>query len=577
MRGSQMLSTLGLCLVLTPTASLAQGDETNPWLSRRVLNMAHRGGRAEAPEHTLYAYKVALPKGVNALEIDVQRTADGVLVVHHDSTVDRVTDGTGQIGTMTLAELKALDNAYWFDPGSSYPFRGVATGDQPPPFGFTAEDFQIVTMRAVLEAFPNVLMSIEIKGEAPASVPAAEQLADLLGEFGRVGDTIVASFDDATIAAFKARDPTLHTTPGLQAVVDFVLGGQPLIGHVALQIPRTFEGLLVPTPDVVTTVHANDLSVYVFISLSEETSEVYNELIDAGVDGIITDRPTDLQVVLEQRGLVYGQLESEDQQSCMNELNKRLVKVAKTYGKHIDKCLKEGSSEKLPGGNIESCVIDTGTFGKDKVRDAQDKTLDKAGPSGKCPPLARPDFGATDPNTVNQVALAKELSLIHAVFGSDLDAAVIFKAENKDGAKCQQGVAKALKKCQDAKLKAFNSCKKSGLSAKSSSRIVNPLDLAGCISGRGDSIAADVKGKVEKACDPATGKIKKAIDKKCVDDLGAFAGCNDPNAPLPTAEELATCIDRLVECEVCLALNAADDLTHDCDLFDDGQTNESCP
>ena len=577
MRGSEMLSTLGLCLVLASTPSLAQGDEHNPWLARRVLNMAHRGGRAEAPEHTLYAYKVALPKGVNTLEIDVQRTADGVLVVHHDSSVNRVTDGTGQIDEMTLAELRALDNAYWFDPGSSYPFRGVATGDQPPPFGFSAEDFQIATMREVLEAFPNVLMSIEIKGEAPDSVPAAEQLADLLGEFGRVGDTLVASFDDATIAAFKARDPTLHSTPGLDAMVDFVISGVPLSGHVAIQIPRIFEELLVPSPELVSTVHANDLAVYVFISLSEETTEVYNELIDAGVDGIITDRPTDLQLILEQRGLVYGQLESKDQQSCINELNKGLAKVAKTYGKHIDKCLKEGSKEKLPSGNIESCVVETGTFGKDKVGDAQNKTLNKAGPSGKCPPSARPDFAATDPNTINQVALVKELSLIHAVFGSDLDAAIIFEADNKAGAKCQLSVAKALKKCQDAKLKAFNGCKKSGLSAKSSSRIANPLDLAGCISGRGDSIAADVKGKVEKACDPATGKIKKAIDKKCVDDLGAFAGCNDPNGPLPTAEELATCVDRLVECEVCLALNAADDLTHDCDLFDDGQANESCP
>jgi glycerophosphoryl diester phosphodiesterase len=273
---------------------------------RRVLNMAHRGGRAEAPEHTLYAYTVALPKGVNTLEIDVQRTADGVLVAHHDSTVDRVTDGTGRIDEMTLAELKALDNAYWFDPGSSYPFRGVATGGQPPPPGFSAEDFQIATMREVLEAFPNVLMSIEIKGQAPASVPAAEQLADLLGEFGRVGDVMVASFDDATIAAFKARDPTLHTTPGLAAIVKFVFNPGPLPEHVALQVPRIYETLLVPSPGMVATSHANNLAVYVFIDPSEETTEVYNELIDAGVDGIITDRPTDLQVVLEQRWVVWG-------------------------------------------------------------------------------------------------------------------------------------------------------------------------------------------------------------------------------------------------------------------------------
>jgi glycerophosphoryl diester phosphodiesterase len=561
--------------ILAPTPGLAQD---NPWMLRRVLNMAHRGGRVEAPEHTLYAYKVALPKGVNTLEIDVQRTADGVLVCHHDSTVDRVTNGTGRIDEMTLAELKALDNAYWFDSGSSYPFRGVATGGQPPPPGFTAEDFQIATMREVLEIFPNVLMSIEIKGEAPASVPAAEQLADLLGEFGRVGDAMVASFDDATIAAFKARDPTLHTTPGLAEMVDWALvsGPYPLPHHVALQVPRIYDPLelLVPTPELVATAHSFDLAVYVFISLSEETTEIYNELIDAGVDGIITDRPTDLQVVLEARGLVYGQLESKDQQSCINELNKGLAKVAKTQGKDIGKCIKDGSKGKLEGQSIEECIT---ADNKGKVAKAKQKTISKASPLCGVPP----DFGPSDPNTVNQVAVEKELSLIHEVFGSDLDAAtaIISAADNKDGSKCQQGVAKAMKKCQDAKLKVFNACKKSGLSAKSSSRIVNPLGLAGCFSGRGDSIAADVKGKVAKACDPGTGKIKTTIDKKCVADLGAFAGCNDPNGPLPSAGELATCIDRLVECEVCLALNAADDLYHyhDCDLFDDGEANGSCP
>ena len=84
MRRAERLSILGLFLLLAATPFLARGDGANPWLERRVLNMAHRGGRAEDPEHTLYAYTVALPKGVNTLEIDVQRTADGVLVVHHD-------------------------------------------------------------------------------------------------------------------------------------------------------------------------------------------------------------------------------------------------------------------------------------------------------------------------------------------------------------------------------------------------------------------------------------------------------------------------------------------------------------
>jgi cysteine-rich repeat protein len=364
-------------------------------------------------------------------------------------------------------------------------------------------------------------------------------------------------------------------------------GVDPNTGHVEMYAPSPYEGgssvshfsdALVPDelmePFDTGPIHDVGLALELLSDLGW-TFDCGNGVVDGGEecdDGKTLDGDGCSSVCQ-----VELQPQDADQQSCINELNKGLAKVAKTYGKHIDRCIKEGSRNRLPVGDIEDCILDTGTFGKDKVRDAQDKTLDKAGPNGKCPPLAQPDFGATDPNTVNQVALAKELSLIHAVFGSDLDAAIIFEADNKEGSKCQQGVAKALKKCQGAKLKAFNGCKKSGLSAKSSSRIVNPLGLAGCISGRGDSIAADVKGKVEKACDPATGKIQAAIDKKCVDDLGAFAGCKDPNGPVPTAEELASCIDQLVECEVCLALNAADGLNHDCDRFDDGQANGSCP
>jgi len=297
-------------MVLQPVTGLAQ----NPWPERRVLNMAHRGGRAEAPEHTIYAYKTALPKLVNVLEIDVQLTLDGVLVVHHDDTVDRVTDGTGAIADKTLAELQALDNAYWYapicegncqgQPDEEYVFRGVATEAVAPPAGFTAEDFRITTMRTVLETFPGVLLSIEVKGTAPASVPAAEQLGDLLREFERSGDVMIASFDDATTAAFKAHAPEIHTTPGLAEVLAFVQNPGPLPDHVAFQVPRTFQGLLVP-PLIIAPAHANDLAVYFFIDPGEETATIYNELIDAGADGIITDRPSDLQAVLDARADTY--------------------------------------------------------------------------------------------------------------------------------------------------------------------------------------------------------------------------------------------------------------------------------
>ena len=115
---------------------------------------------------------------------------------------------------------------------------------------------------------------------------------------------MIASFDDATTAAFKARAPEIHTTPGLAEVLAFVGQPGPLPDHLAFQVPRTFEGIEV-APLIIDPAHANGLAVYFFIDPDEETEEVYNELIDAGADGIITDEPTALQAVLEQRGAAF--------------------------------------------------------------------------------------------------------------------------------------------------------------------------------------------------------------------------------------------------------------------------------
>ena len=89
----------------TQSSSLA---EPNPWLDRRVLNMAHQGGEIEAPSDTMFAFKTALDKGADVLEMDVHATADGEIVVLHDATVDRTTNGTGRVDQLTLEQIRQL-------------------------------------------------------------------------------------------------------------------------------------------------------------------------------------------------------------------------------------------------------------------------------------------------------------------------------------------------------------------------------------------------------------------------------------------------------------------------------------
>ena len=107
-----VVSFLLLLALIVPVVPASA--DANPWLERRVLNIAHRGGADELPENTIYAFGESMALGVDMLESDIYRTADGEIVVNHDATVDRTTNGSGAIADMTLAELQSLDAGFDF-------------------------------------------------------------------------------------------------------------------------------------------------------------------------------------------------------------------------------------------------------------------------------------------------------------------------------------------------------------------------------------------------------------------------------------------------------------------------------
>ncbi|HEV2811761.1 MAG TPA: glycerophosphodiester phosphodiesterase [Solirubrobacteraceae bacterium] len=314
-----LLAVLTLLAVL-PIAPAVAAD--NPWLERRVLNIAHQGGEIEAPSNTLYALKTAREKGSEVLEIDVHATADRQLVVLHDATVDRTTNGSGRVDQMTLAQIKALDAAHWFVPDcgtchgradAEYTLRGYATGERklrgPTKRAFEPNDFRIPTLREVLRAFPDELINIEIKASAPQTTPYEAELAALLDEFGRTSDTIVVSFTDNATEVFKAFAPLVSTAVGTAQAAAFWASAQgPLPGapnprHHALQVPIELNGITVVTPEFVQRAQAHGLAVHVWTINDRPTMEW---LVDIGVDGVMTDRPTLLEQVLAERGVRYG-------------------------------------------------------------------------------------------------------------------------------------------------------------------------------------------------------------------------------------------------------------------------------
>ena len=302
------------CFCLLVFAALAAPASANPWLERGPLNIAHQGGEHEVPSDTLYGFKTALPKGVDVLELDVHLTADGHVVALHDTTVDRTTNGTGTVEQMTLARIKELDAAYWFVPDTGtahdraaeeYAFRGVATGDRPPPEGFEPNDFRIPTLDEVLTAFPETLINIELK-QSNSTGRFEMAVADLLRKHGRVDDVIVVSFLDHSLEVFKALAPDVHTATATGNAAAFWASSQgPLPGapnprHVALQVPTSFSGIpVVTSDDFVKNANANGLAVHVWTINDRATME---QLLDWGVQGIMTDRPTLLEEILQARG-----------------------------------------------------------------------------------------------------------------------------------------------------------------------------------------------------------------------------------------------------------------------------------
>jgi glycerophosphoryl diester phosphodiesterase len=278
----------------------------NPWLGRRVISYAHQGGAWEAPSSTLFAIGRALRLGATGIELDVHATADGELVVCHDDTVDRTTNGQGSIHELTLAEVRALDNAYWFAPGAdvspgldpgAYLYRGRAPDDH---------DFGIATLDevlALLDDYPAVALNLDIKATAPAVAAYEERLARTLAGAGHLDRIIVASFLDIATELFSRFAPDVATSAGTLAVAGFwraLTQGEepPAMHHVALQVPAVYGDQVLVDERFVAAAHGQGLAVHVW-TVNEEKEMA--RLLDLGVDGIISDLPTPLVGLLQDR------------------------------------------------------------------------------------------------------------------------------------------------------------------------------------------------------------------------------------------------------------------------------------
>lgn len=228
--------------------------------------VAHRGNSSVAPQNTLAAFEAAARAGADAIELDVQLTSDGHVVVIHDDTLDATTSGSGWVKDTTLAEVRELDAGTWLSP--AYARQRVPVLDE---------------VIALLLRHPAVDLLCEVKGEwAPEE---AARVTGPLRAAGLASRVVVQSFWPGTVEALRAADPGMRRGLLLAEAGDDVLDVCASL-DVVMANPH---GLVVyQDPGLVRRLQDAGLRVAVW-TLNEPSH--WAQAVELGVDEVITDRP----------------------------------------------------------------------------------------------------------------------------------------------------------------------------------------------------------------------------------------------------------------------------------------------
>jgi glycerophosphoryl diester phosphodiesterase len=254
------------------------------------LTFAHRGGAGLWPENTLEAFRGAVALGCTHLETDLRMTSDGEIVVMHDARLERTTDGSGEVSAHTLAELKRLDAGYHFSPdGEGFPYRGR---------GVT-----IPTLAELVAAAPSVRFNVEIKERGPHNLPRA--LVDFIDRHALADRLVVAAERHQLVRDFRRLSGgRIATSASRRECLQFWFASRARLTAVlrlpyqALQIPVRAGNATLVTPRLLDAAHRRGVAVHVW---TIDDPLQMQELLDLGVDGLMSDYPDRLQSVVVGR------------------------------------------------------------------------------------------------------------------------------------------------------------------------------------------------------------------------------------------------------------------------------------
>lgn len=249
----------------------------------RFLAIAHRGGADLRPENTLPAFAHAVALGADVLEMDVHATADGVVVLLHDDTLDRTTDGRGPVSARAFADLRTLDAGFRFtaDGGATFPHRG--------------QGIRIPSLEEVLAALPGLPVSIEIKQYAPSIV---DPVLEVLRRTGATSRAVLVSFDAATIAEVRTKAPPELLT-GMSLGETFAFAALDAAEEAGYAPPSP----VVQIPDFLVTpaavARANRFGVVMQVWTVDDRAGM-DTLLGLGVHGVMSNDPAVLRAAVDQ-------------------------------------------------------------------------------------------------------------------------------------------------------------------------------------------------------------------------------------------------------------------------------------
>ena len=253
------LVALDIAILLTILTSPAVASQNLPadCPERGVVSIAHRGGIvSEVPENTLAAFREAINQGADAIEIDLRGTKDGEIVIIHDKTVDRTTNGQGRVLDQTLAELKKLDASH---------------GEQIPTY---EEVLQLVSGTGV-----TLLLDIKKSPELDKA-----RVVRLTEQHNAVANVIVGTRKIEDLRAFQALNPNLRTLGFIREIDDI----EPFV-DAGIDIIRLWPKWIYKNPDLIEKLH--HLGKPVWTTAGSAPREELEKLIRLGVNGILSDHP----------------------------------------------------------------------------------------------------------------------------------------------------------------------------------------------------------------------------------------------------------------------------------------------